>query len=654
MAFKIKDGVRIGTVDIFNNSAETLNLNVKDTNAGTGKVTINTASLGSTTYTQTLQAATGTIALTSDVTNDFGVVKIVNTDSGYTWVTTDNTTTSADARADTLSIVAAKTGSTYGIQVKVDAAADAIGIAHADTSTLSGAQGTAGIASITLDEMGHITAVTTATYLTTSKNVVGASNTATADAAATNGNVYLNHLANGSVSSAHKITGAGSTTVTSDASGNITITSTDNNTDTLQSVADDTGTTERFIHFVNSATGAQTAGSSANFKFTPGTTTGSPTLLIGGATGTSPVITTTSTGTVSVFNTNATVANAFGAATTVSIGASTGTTTVNNNLVVTGNLTVNGTSTIVNSTVTSVDDPVLILGGDTSTVEVTKDRGIEAKWNGTTLTMTNFIGAGTTTVTGTVASTTGYAVGDIITISGATGTEQSKLNGTWKIASVPNGTTFTFVVSSTVSAGTLTTTLGTTVKSKDAFFGLDQSTGKFTFIPQADNNGEVFSGTKGEIDAYVAFSNVTGATLQAVTDNGNTTNDDIQLNGSSLALAPATTAKIWKKAIAFTLNVNDGSLAADTWDKTVYRSAKYYIQATQGTKYYSSEINVIHDGTTAYMTEFSVLENNAMSWDATTWWAATISGNNLSIYPKITDAASTNVSFIIERTLFAV
>ena len=41
-----------------------------------------------------------------------------------------------------------------------------------------------------------------------------------------------------------------------------------------------------------------------------------------------------------------------------------------------------------------------------------------------TLTMTNYIGAGTTTVTGTVASTSGYAIGDILTISGATGTEQ--------------------------------------------------------------------------------------------------------------------------------------------------------------------------------------------------------------------------------------
>ncbi len=174
--------------------------------------------------------------------------------------------------------------------------------------------------------------------------------------------------------------------------------------------------------------------------------------------------------------------------------------TITNNLVVSGNLTINGTTTTVNSTTLTLDDPIITLGGDTAVAEVTKDRGVEFKWNGTTLTITNYIGNGTTTVTGTVASTVGFAAGDIITISGATGTEQTKLNGTWTIASVPDGTTFTFVVSSAVTAGTYTTTLGTTVKSKNGFFGLDQSSGRFTFIPQSNQSGEVYSGTLGGID----------------------------------------------------------------------------------------------------------------------------------------------------------
>jgi len=86
-------------------------------------------------------------------------------------------------------------------------------------------------------------------------------------------------------------------------------------------------------------------------------------------------ITTTSTGTATVFNTNATTLNLGGAATTVSIGAGSGTTTVNNALVVTGDLTVNGTTTTVNTTTVSVDDKNIELGAVTTPTDVTADGG---------------------------------------------------------------------------------------------------------------------------------------------------------------------------------------------------------------------------------------------------------------------------------------
>lgn len=59
---------------------------------------------------------------------------------------------------------------------------------------------------------------------------VGETANATSNAAATNGNVYLNVLDNYTVRDSHKIVGAGATTVTSDANGAITISSTDTNT----------------------------------------------------------------------------------------------------------------------------------------------------------------------------------------------------------------------------------------------------------------------------------------------------------------------------------------------------------------------------------------------------------------------------------------
>ena len=90
------------------------------------------------------------------------------------------------------------------------------------------------------------------------------------------------------------------------------------------------------------------------------------------------------TTTASTFNLLAspTTVNFAAAGTAVNIGATTGTCTIRNaNTVVTGNLTVNGTTTTVNATTITVDDPVLTLGGDTAPAsDDNKDRGIEFRY----------------------------------------------------------------------------------------------------------------------------------------------------------------------------------------------------------------------------------------------------------------------------------
>ena len=94
-------------------------------------------------------------------------------------------------------------------------------------------------------------------------------------------------------------------------------------------------------------------------------------------------IVTTAT-TFNLINTSATTVNFAGAGTTINIGATTGSTIVNNNLVVTGNLTVHGTSTIVDSTVTNISDPILMLGSGPNNSDLifddNKDRGIAFKY----------------------------------------------------------------------------------------------------------------------------------------------------------------------------------------------------------------------------------------------------------------------------------
>ncbi len=107
--------------------------------------------------------------------------------------------------------------------------------------------------------------------------------------------------------------------------------------------------------------------------------------------------------------------------TAISLGHATSETTVNDNLTVTGDLTVNGTTTTVNSTTLTVDDPIITLGGDSAPgSDDNKDRGVEFRYH-----------------TGSAA--------------------------------------------------------------KVGFFGFDDSGTAFTFIPDATNSSEVFSGSVGNV-----------------------------------------------------------------------------------------------------------------------------------------------------------
>ena len=83
----------------------------------------------------------------------------------------------------------------------------------------------------------------------------------------------------------------------------------------------------------------------------------------------------TASTTANVFNTGATTVNAFGGATALSIGSTSGTTTLNNNVVVTGNLTVNGLTETINSTTLVVADKNIEMGKVATPTDATADGG---------------------------------------------------------------------------------------------------------------------------------------------------------------------------------------------------------------------------------------------------------------------------------------
>jgi len=107
---------------------------------------------------------------------------------------------------------------------------------------------------------------------------------------------------------------------------------------------------------------------------------------------------------------------------------------------------------------------------------------------------------------------------------------------------------------------------------KVGFFGFDDSTGKFTFIPDATNTSEVFSGSLGEIEAKINWNNILDKPtfLNSITGTENEINVDSS-SGNIVISLPATaginisgTSAGWTTARKITLAGDlDGNVIID-------------------------------------------------------------------------------------------
>ena len=169
-------------------------------------------------------------------------------------------------------------------------------------------------------------------------------------------------------------------------------------------------------------------------------------------------------------------------------------------VIIKGNLQVDGTTTTVNSTNVSVNDPIMKVG------DVTSVR-----------TVMTAVSSGANTIV--VDSVTGLQTDDVIAATG--------IPGNTTISSINTGTK-TLTISNNTTAGITTTTQLTITHAKDTntdrgisfnyntssgtannklgFFGMDDSQAGadgsrvWTYVPDATNTAEVISGTKGYLD----------------------------------------------------------------------------------------------------------------------------------------------------------
>ena len=157
----------------------------------------------------------------------------------------------------------------------------------------------------------------------------------------------------------------------------------------------------------------------------------------------------------------------------------TSTTTTAGHLAVTGDLTVSGTTTTVNSTTVTIDDPIFTLGGDSNpSADDNKDRGIEFRYHNGSSALLGFFGWDDS-----ATEFTGYTA--------ATNTSEV-FSGTRMNANFGIGTFASLDVSGNVEAGTITVDGATLEETVEDFVGgMLGGTEEFIAVTYQDSTGDI-------------------------------------------------------------------------------------------------------------------------------------------------------------------
>ena len=86
----------------------------------------------------------------------------------------------------------------------------------------------------------------------------------------------------------------------------------------------------------------------------------------------------------------------------------------------------------------------------------------------------------------------------------------------------------------------------------------------------------------------------------------------------------------------------------DSFSASDYRSAKYQIQITQGSNYHTTEVNIVHDGSDSYGTEYATLKTG----ETLSTFSTDISGGNVRLLA--TPSSSTSTVFKFTKTAIVV
>ena len=413
---------------------------------------------------------------------------------------------------------------------------------------------------------------------------------------------------------------------------------------------------------------------------------------------TSPAITTSlTTGSTSfdLVNTTATTVNFAGAGTAVSIGSATGNTTVNNSLVVTGNLTVNGTTTTVNSTTITVDDIVLELGAVASPSNTTANGGGILVKAGSdvdkTLTWSSTGANWTSSENLSLATGKTYKINnvDVLSATGLGSTVVSSsltsvgtiTSGTWSGSfGAVSGANLTTLNASNISSGTIGAARLPSVNIGTTAVDLTRSSGALTLAGLTLTTPVLGVATATSINKVAITAPATSATLTIADGKTLTASNTLTFTGTdgstlnigtggtlgtgafatiadyapkaSPALTGTPTIDAYAGLIART-GTTTGTTAAtisNLYDRTVYNGGEFTIKATNGSNVEITKVLVITNGTDVYMTTYGdvFISSDLVTVD----FSYTVNSVNMLVTPVANTTGTTTVK--VTGTLLAV
>ena len=308
---------------------------------------------------------------------------------------------------------------------------------------------------------------------------------------------------------------------------------------------------------------------------------------------TSPAVTTsltTASTSFDLLNTTATTVNFAGAGTSVNIGASSGNTTVNNSLVVTGNLTVNGTTTTVNSTVVTVDDILLELGSVTTPTDTTANGGGISVKGATDKTFTWSSTGANWTASENLSLATGktFKINNVDVLSATTLGTAVVSSSLTKVGALSSGTAGFVKVD---ASGNLTSDSNTYLTSSTGVTTVNGSSGAISNVAL----------TTGKLSQFAA---TTSAELLGVVS------DETGSGALVFAGSPALTGTPTINAVAGLVTAS-GSTTGTTaltlstvYSSSTYNGGEFIVKATNGSNIEITKILVVTDGTNVYVTNY--------------------------------------------------